>query len=139
MPKRPPEAALPKGGDREAFLDAAYEAIRFAYVRLDERKGRPVAVLTPKKGVKDAAKRFKAAFAAASARRKGAKKARVLEAAALSRALSLADRVDARRKEPEPSLPPERLKEIADLLAEHEADKGRKDHGTILTPWEDLK
>lgn len=136
--KRPAsKVALPKGGDREAFLDAAYELIRAAWVRLDEAAGKPVAYLTPRAGSRDLKKAFLAAYAAASARRKGAKKERALEAASLSRALTLAATVDARRREPGPALPPERLAEIAALLAEHEADK--KDHASIKTPWEDLK
>lgn len=136
-PRKPVRAALPKGGDREAFLDAAYALIGSAFVRLDEKRGRPQAVLTPKPGAKDLSKAFRAAYAAAVARRRSAKKERAAQAAALSRALALADTVDARRQEPAAALPPERLAEIAALLAEHEA--ARKDPGRLATPWEELK
>jgi hypothetical protein len=137
MPKRASKAAFPKGGDKEAFLDAAYEMIAVAWVRLDEKNGLPEAHLTPRRGSASLAKEFAAAYAEAAGRRAAAKRARPLEAAALSRALALADHVDARRREPEPSLPPERLAEIAALLAEHEAAK--KEYGTITTPWEDIR
>ena len=136
MPRRELSVALPKGGDAEAFLDAAYELISLAYVRLDEKGGRPAAILTPR-GAADVKKAFASAYAAAVKRRAAAKKSRALEAAALSRALALAGHVDARRREPEPGLPPERLAEIEALLAEHEAAK--KDYGAIKTPWEDIR
>lgn len=131
-------ATLPSGGDREAFLDAAYALIGEAWVRLDEKNGRLVAVLTPKDaGTKALGASFRAAYGDACARRKAGKAERALMAAALSRALAMADHVDARRREPEPSLPPERLAEIAALLAEHEAE--RKDYGAVRTPWEDRR
>lgn len=136
-PKRA-RLSLPAGGDRRAFLDAAYAMIAHAWVRLDEAKGRLGVFLEAKSGRgAGLAAAFRAAYAESRARRAAARAERALEAAALSRALELADRVDARRREPEPALAPERLAEIARLLAEDEAARRLKGLDARLTrTWE---
>jgi hypothetical protein len=128
----------PKGADRGAFLDAAHRLLDRAWVRLDERGGVLSAALTPRAGsgaglVED----FRRALASASALRAAAKDTRALTAVMLSRALELADHVDAKRREPAPSLPPERLAEIASLLAEAEA--APYDPLGLRVPWEELR
>jgi hypothetical protein len=126
-----------KGADRAAFLDAAYRLIDRAWVRVDEKSGVLSAVLTPRTRGADLASEFRAAYDSAAALRRGARSARRLRAAILSRALELADHVDARRREPPPSLPPERLAEIAALLAEAEA--APPDPLGLRVPWEELR
>ena len=128
----------PRGADREAFLDAAYRLVDRAWVRVDEKAGVLSAVLTPRAGgpsglVED----FRLAYRSAAALRRSARPARALRAAILSRALELADHVDARRREPPPSLPPERLAEIAALLAE--AESAPPDPLGLRVPWEELR
>lgn len=127
----------PKGADRGAFLDAAYRLLDRAWVRVDEKEGVLSAVLTPRGACAGLAADFRAAYASAAALRRGARGARTLRAAILSRALELADHVDARRREPPPSLPPERLAEIAALLAEEEA--APRDPLGLRVPWEELR
>ncbi|HEX4046423.1 MAG TPA: hypothetical protein VH309_01235 [Elusimicrobiota bacterium] len=128
----------PKGADRRAFLDAAYRLIDRAWVRVDEKAGVLSAVLTPRSAsAAGLAADFRDAFASAAALRRGARAARALRAAIRSRALELADHVDARRREPPPSLPPERLAEIAALLAEAEA--APTDPLGLRVPWEELR
>ena len=142
MAKRPARKAVvvraPKGADRDAFLDAAYRLIDRAWVRLDEEAGALSAVLTPRAGSASRfAADFRAAYASAAALRRGARAARPLRAAIRARSLELADHVDARRREPPPSLPPERLSEIAALLAEAEA--APRDPLGLRVPWEELR
>jgi hypothetical protein len=142
MAKRPARKAAvvraPKGADREAFLDAAYRLIDRAWVRVDEKAGVLSAVLTPRAGAAAGlADDFRAAYESAAALRRGARRSRPLRAAILSRSLELADHVDARRREAPPSLPPERLAEIAALLAEAEA--APRDPLGLRVPWEELR
>lgn len=142
MAKRPARKAVvvraPKGADREAFLDAAYRLTDRAWVRVDEKSGVLSAVLTPRSGsAPGLAGDFRAALESAAAQRRGARKERSLRAAVLARALELADHVDARRREPPPSLPPERLAEIAALVAEAEA--APPDPLGLRLPWEELR
>jgi hypothetical protein len=80
---------------------------------------------------------FRTAYASAAALRGSARGARQLRAAILSRSLELADHVDARRREPPPSLSPERLAEIAALLAE--ADAAPRDPLGLRAPWEESR
>lgn len=128
----------PKGADREAFLDAAYRLIDRAWVRVDETAGVLSVRLSPRAGAAAGlAADFWAAFASAAALRRGARAARPLRAAILSRALELADHVDARRREPPPALSAERLAEIAALLAE--ADAAPRDPLGLRVPWEELR
>ena len=136
--RKPVVVRAPKGGDRRAFMEAAYRLIDRAWVRLDERGGKLSASLTPRTGGAGAlAADFKSAYASASALRRGARGARALQAAILSRALELADHVDARRREPAPTLSPERLAEIEALLAEAEA--APYDPLGLRVPWEELR
>ena len=94
------------------------------------------AVLTPRAGASAGlAADFRAAYASAAALRRAARRARELRAAILSRSLELADHVDARRREPPPALTPERLAEIAALLAE--ADAAPRDPLGLRVPWEE--
>jgi hypothetical protein len=119
-------------------LDAAYRLIDRAWVRVDEKRGVLSAVLTPRAGAAPGlAADFQAAYASAAALRRAARGARELRAAILSRSLELADHVDARRREPPPALPPERLAEIAALLAE--ADAAPRDPLGLRVPWEELR
>lgn len=138
--RRAPKAsvvALPAGGDRAAFLDACYRLVGRAWVRLDEKRGRLSAALTPRAGGAQAlGALLHREYAAALARKSGERAARALEAALLSRALEAAERVDARRRAPEPSLPAERLEEIARLVAEAEA--APRPRG-VETPWSELR
>lgn len=128
----------PKGSDRGAFLDAAYRLIDRAWVRVDEDAGVLSAVLAPRAGgAASLAGDFATAYASAAALRRGARRARSLRAAILSRSLELADHVDARRLEPPPSLSPERLAEIAALLAEAEA--APPDPLGLRVPWEEMR
>lgn len=128
----------PKGSDRDAFLDAAYRLIDRAWVRIDEKEGVLSAVLTPRAGAPAGlAADFRAALASAAALRRGARGARTARASILSRSLELADHVDARRREPPPALSPERLAEIAALLAE--ADGAPLDPLGLRVPWEELR
>jgi len=135
--RRPVVARAPKGADRAAFLEAAYRLIDRAWVRLDERGGRLSAHLTPRAGAADLAVEFQAAYESAAALRRAARAARAQRAVVLGRALELADHVDARRREPAPTLPPERLEEIARLLAEAEA--APYDPLGLRVPWEELR
>ena len=134
---KPVVVAFPKNGEREAFLDAAYVLIGDAWVRLDEKGGKLSVELRPKAGAGDPAKLFDAAYKAAVVRRADRARAAAVEAAALSIAAELADRVDAKRHEPDRTLPPERLKEIADILAE--AEKAPKDPLGITTTWNTMR
>jgi len=128
----------PKGSERSAFLDAAYRLIDQAWVRVDEKGGVLSVVLTPRAGAgAGLAADFRAAFAAAAALRRHSRDARRLRAAILSRALALADHVDERRREPAPSLPPERAAEISALLAE--AGAAPRDPLGLRVPWEELR
>jgi hypothetical protein len=136
--RKPVVVRAPKGADRDAFLDAAYRLIDRAWVRVDERAGVLSAVLTPRAGpAAGLAGEFRAAYASAAGLRRGARRARELRAAILTRSLKLADHVDARRREPPPALPPERLAEIAALLAE--ADAAPRDPLGLRVPWEELR
>lgn len=136
--RKPVVVRAPKGADRDAFLDAAYRLIDRAWVRVDEKAGVLSAVLSPRGGSSAGlAVDFRAAYAAAAALRRSARRARSLRAAILSRALELADHVDARRREPPPALTPERLAEIAALLAEAEA--APRDPLGLRVPWEELR
>ncbi|MBI3565457.1 MAG: hypothetical protein HY079_09705 [Elusimicrobia bacterium] len=128
----------PKGADRAAFLDAAHRFLDRAWVRLDERGGVLTAALTPRAGSgAGLGEDFRRALASAAALRRAARDSRALAAVALARALELADHVDAKRREPAPTLPPERLEEIARLLAEAEA--APYDPLGLRVPWEELK
>lgn len=136
--RKPVVVRAPKGADRRAFLEAVYRLMDRAWVRVDERSGRLSASLTPRAGKGPGlAADFKAAFESASALRRAAKGSRALRAAVLARALELADHVDARRSEPAPALPRERLDEIAALLAEAEA--APYDPLGLRVPWEELR
>jgi hypothetical protein len=135
--RRPVVVRAPKGADREAFLDAAYRLIDRAWVRLDEKSGVLSAVLTPRGTAAGLAEDLRAAYAAAAALRLGERRARPLRAALLSRALELADHVDERRADPPPALPPQRLAEIAALLAEDAA--APRDPLGLRVPWEELR
>lgn len=136
--RKPVAVRAPKGADREAFLDAAYRLIDRAWVRVDEKSGVLSAFLTPRAGASAGlAADFRAAYASAAALRRAARRSRELRAAILSRSLKLADHVDARRREPPPALPPERLAEIAALLAEAEA--APVDPLGLRVPWEELR
>ncbi|MFI5346188.1 MAG: hypothetical protein ACHQ51_07430 [Elusimicrobiota bacterium] len=136
--RKPVAVRAPKGADRRAFREAAYRLIDRAWVRLDEKKGFLTAALTPRSGSgAGLAADFKAAYESAAALRRAARGARALQAAILSRALELADHVDARRREPAPTLPPERLAEIAALLAEAEA--APYDPLGLRVPWEEMR
>lgn len=121
-PRRPVRVRAPRGTGREAFLDAALALTDRAWVRLDERGGALSAHLTPLEGRGAGLTRaFRLALDAAREGRAARGAERSLRAAALRRALELAERVDARRgAAPEP-LPPERLAEIERLLAEEAA------------------
>lgn len=135
---KPLVVRAPKGAARAAFLDAALSVMDRAWVRVDEKGGALSAVLTPRAGsAAGLAEEFRRALAAAEALRRAGKKERALQAAALARALELADHVDAKRREPPPSLPPERLEEIARLLAEAEA--APRDPLGLRVPWEELR
>jgi hypothetical protein len=128
----------PKGGDRSAFLDAAYRLIERAWVRVDERGGVLRAVLSPRAGSSAGlAGDFRAAYAAAAALRRSERRARSLEAAILTRALELSDHFDARLREPPPALSAERRAEIAAVLAEAEA--APPDPLGLRVPWEELR
>ncbi len=135
---RPVVVRAPKGVDRAAFLDAAHRLVDRAWVRLDERAGVLSAVLTPRAGpAAGLAEDFRRALESASALRRAAKDSRALMAVVLARALELADHVDAKRREPAPALSPERLAEIAALLAEAEASP--YDPLGLRVPWEELR
>jgi hypothetical protein len=128
----------PKGADRGAFLDAGYRMIDRAWVRIDEKAGALSAALTPRtRAAAGLAAEFRAAYDAAATLRRGARGSRELRAAIRSRSLEMADHVDARRRESPPALPPERLAEIAALLAEAEAAPG--DPLGLRVPWEELR
>lgn len=128
----------PKGADREAFRDAALRMLDRAAAVLDEKSGVLSVRLTPRTGsAAGLAEDFRAALASATALRRAAKDSRALAAVVLSRALEMADHVDAKRREPPPSLPPERLEEIARLLAEAEA--APYDPLGLRVPWEELR
>ena len=136
--RKPAVARAPKGGDRRAFLEAAYRLLDRAWVRVDEKNGVLTAHLTPRgPGAGGLLSDFAAAYESAAALRRGARAARALRAATLSRALELAEHVDARRSQPPPSLPPERLAEIVALLAEAEAAPA--DPMGLRVPWEELR
>jgi hypothetical protein len=139
--RRAPKAVVvraPKGAPRDAFLDAACRLFDRAWVRLDERAGRLSAVLTPRAGSgAGLAADFAAALASETALRRAARARRELDAATLSRALEAADHVDARRRQAPPSLPPERLEEIARLLAE--AESAPPDPLGLRVPWDELR
>jgi len=141
MPRRksrPVSVRLPSGGDRRAFLEACARLTPRAWVRLDERNGGVSAALAPRAGGgAGLAAAWRAEYDEALARRRSARAALALDAAVLSRALVLAEHVDARRREPPPELPPERKAEIAALLAE--ADAAPKDPLGIATPWSQLR
>ena len=128
----------PRAINRSAFLDAAYRMIDRAWVRVDEKKGRLSVFLTPRRG-RDAniAADFTKTLDACAAQQRGAGGARRLRAAVLSRALELADRVDAHRREPPPSLSTERLTEIELLLAE--AESAPKDPLGLRQTWDELR
>lgn len=134
MAKRfpPKTVSLPKGGDRQAFLDAAYLMIERCWVRLDEKNRRLLAVLTPKSSSKNLSEDFFRWYEFCRANKSSV----AARAAELSRALELAEHVDARRREPPPSLPPERLDEIARILKEAES-KPRDPH--LRSNWEDIR
>jgi len=136
--RKPVVVRAAKGADRRAFLEAAYRLMDRAWVRLDEKSGVLSAALTPRSGAGDGlAGEFRRAFASAAALRRAERGMRALRAAILSRALEMADHVDARRREPPPALPPERLAEIAALLAEAEA--APYDPLGLRVPWEELR
>lgn len=141
MPPRKSKAVavrLPVGGDRRAFLEACARVTPRAWVRLDEKAGRLSAALVPRGGGgAGLAAAWREAYDDAFARRKSARAELALEAAVLSRALALAEHVDARRSEPPPELSAERKAEIAALLAE--ADAAPKDPLGIATPWSERK
>ena len=141
MPRRKSRAVavrLPARGDRRAFLEACARLTPRAWVRLDEKGGRLLAALSPRAGGgAGLARAWRAEYADALARRSAARAALALDAAVLSRALALAEHVDARRREPPPELPAERKAEIAALLAEAEA--APKDPLGIATPWSERK
>ena len=128
----------PKGAQRDAFLDAAYRLIDRAWVRVSERAGALSVALTPRSGAGSSlAADFRAAYESAAALRRAERAERTRRCALLSRSLTLADRVDARRREPQPSLPPQRLAEIAALLAESEA--AAPVPPGLRMPWEELR
>ncbi|MDE2144173.1 MAG: hypothetical protein KGJ84_17330 [Elusimicrobia bacterium] len=136
--RKPVVVRSSKGADRRAFMRAAYRLMDRAWVRLDERNGALSVDLTPRSGSGSGlAAEFKAAYESAAALRRAARGTRALEAAILGRALELADHVDARRREPAPTLPPEQLAEIAALLAEAEA--APYDPLGLRVPWEELR
>jgi hypothetical protein len=136
--RKPVVVRAPKGADRRAFLEAAYRLMDRAWVRLDERGGVLSAILTPRSGAgAGLSTDLKNAYESAGALRRAARGERSLRAAILSRALELADHVDARRREPPPALSAERLAEIAALLAEAEAAPA--DPLGLRVPWEELR
>jgi|GEM_PF-2250667 len=141
MPPRKSKAVavrLPSGGDRRAFLEACARLTPRAWVRLDEKSGRLAAALAPRAGGgADLAAAWRAAYDDALSRRRSARAELALDAAVLSRALALAEHVDARRREPPPELTAERKAEIAALLAE--ADAAPKDPLGIAMPWSERK
>ncbi len=107
-----------------------------AWVRLDERNGRLTAVLTPRVGSGvGLVARWRREYESAATRCLFLAEQRVLNAAVMSRALELAQHVDARRQRPLPELSPERRAEISALLAE--ADAAPKDPLGITRPWSD--
>jgi hypothetical protein len=129
---------LPAGGDRRAFLEACARLAPRAWVRLDEKNGRLLAALAPRSGGgAGLAQEWRVEYDEALLRRRGARAALALDAAVLSRALALAEHVDARRREPPPELTAERKAEIAALLAEAEA--APKDPLGIRLPWSERK
>jgi hypothetical protein len=137
-PRRPVVVRAARGDDRSAFLDAALAVTGAAWVRVDERRGTLSATLTPRvRGGAPLAALFRRALAAAEERRRDAPADRALRAAALGRALELAEHADARRREPAPALPPERLAEIERLLAEEAA--APRDPLGLRVPWEELR
>lgn len=136
LPRAPKSVVvrLPAGGDRRAFLEACARLMPDAWVRLEDKKGVVRAHLTGRPGADaDLARDWRRAYAEVLSRRRAAGAARALEAAVLSRALELAEHVDARRREPPPELPAERRAEIAALLAE--AESAPKDPLGIAVPW----
>ncbi|NNN05255.1 MAG: hypothetical protein HKL90_05085 [Elusimicrobia bacterium] len=136
--RSPAVVRAPRGADRGAFLDAAYRMIDRAWVRVDERRGALRVVLAPRRGAAATlAADFRAAYAAAAALRRGARRERPLRAAIVARALELSGHVDARRREPPRSLSEERLAEIAAFLAEAEA--APRDPLGLRVPWEELR
>ena len=126
------KASFPRG-DRRALREACLRLADRAWIRLDAAGTTLAAVLTPRGGtgaglVAD----LRAEYAQARARRARRAARRPLDAALMSRALELAGRVDARRREPVAELSAERRAEIAALLAEAEA--APPDAG-LRAPW----
>ena len=136
--RKPVVVRAPKNADRRAFLEAAYRLTDRAWVRLDEKAGALSVFLTPRAGSGAAlAAELKTAYESAAALGRAERGTRALQAAILGRALEMADHVDARRREAAPTLPPERLAEIAQLLAEAEA--APYDPLGLRVPWEELR
>ncbi len=142
MPKKSTLKAIvvraPKGVSRSNFLDAAYQLTDRAWVRVDESGGKLSAFLTPRfaRGGELACE-FKAACAAAKLQSRGAPAATALRAAILTRALELAEHMDARWREALPELPSERLAEIAALLSETEGMPA--DPLGLRVPWDERR
>jgi hypothetical protein len=123
---------------RQAFLDAAYGIMKFAWVRVELNAGKMSVVLKPKNnsfgfGLRE---KFAHKFEKARLQRITSLSDRRQEEKIMSHALALADRLDVRLRQPEPALPAERLEEIERLVAEHEAIGNR--FPSIIIPWEEL-
>jgi hypothetical protein len=124
----------PRGVDATAFLEAAYRMIDRAWVRVESKGSVLVAILRPRAGAPaDLRGDMRLAMESARLLRRAGASRRTLRAAVLSRALGLADHVDARGNDDESRLSPERLQEIADLVAQGQALP--RDPLGLRVPW----